>query len=266
MANAAVTFTAPRYYDDYLGPLLFEGFAADLAQRLPQRSEGDVLEIACGTGRVTRRLRERLSPSVRLVATDLSTAMLDYARANIDARGDIEWREADAMRLPFKDNAFAAVVCGFGMMFMPDRLAALKEVRRVLAEGGTLLFSVWDRIEENPHVVANAGVLEGMFPGEPVMSLRFAYDMADASLLRELLFAAGFADVRIETKRMPIAGADPRRIATGQIRGTPRATLIEQRGVSLETVIDKVADALTIAGGNPYDGQAQAVIVLAVAI
>ena len=72
--------------------------------------------------------------------------------------------------------------------------------------------------------------------------------------------------MRIETKRMPIAGADPRRIATGQIRGTPRATLIEQRGVSLETVIDKVADALTIAGGNPYDGQAQAVIVLAVAI
>jgi SAM-dependent methyltransferase len=243
-----------------------EPFAADLARRLPEHPSGDVLEIACGTGLVTRRLRERLRPSVRLVATDVSRAMLDYAQAKHDARLDIEWREADAMKLPFEDNEFTAVVCGFGIMFMPDHQAALKETRRVLKEGGILLFDVWDDIAENPHALAAAEVLEALFPGDPAVNYRFPYEMADRGLLRELLAIAGFGEVRIETKRIPVAGADPLSIATGQIRGTGRAAVIEQRGVSLDAVIHKVANALVIAGGNPYNGQAQAVIVIAVAI
>ena len=266
VVSASATFTGPRYYDDCLGPVLLEPFAADLARRLPEHPSGDVLEIACGTGLVTRRLRERLSPSVRLVATDVSRAMLDYAQAKHDARQNIEWREADAMKLPFEDNEFAAVVCGFGMMFMPDRQAAFKETRRVLKEGGILLFNVWDGIDQNPLALAATEVLEAMFPGDPEVTYRFPYEMGDPGLLRGLLGAAGFGQVRIETKRIPIAGADPRSLATGQIRGTARATMIEQRGVALDAVIDKVADAFAIAGGNPYDGQAQAVIVIAVAI
>jgi SAM-dependent methyltransferase len=266
MVGASTTFKGPAYYDDCLGPVWFEAFAADLARRLPERPGGDVLEIACGTGLVTRRLRERLISSVRLVATDFSKAMLDYAQAKLEAAQGIEWHLADAMKLPFKDEEFAAVVCGFGLMFMPDRQAALEETRRVLEKGGILLFNVWDRIEENPHVVANTRVLEAMFPGDPDMSYRLPYEMADPGLLRELLAAAGFGEVRIETKRIPIAGADPKGIATGQVRGTPRGALIEQRGVALDAVIDKVADALATAGGNPYNGYAQAVIVIAVAI
>src|SRR5258705_6271268 len=128
-----------------------DSFAADLVQRLPEGPPGNVLEIACGTGIVTRRLRERLSPSLRLVATDLSKTMLDYARAKLDARRDIEWREADALKLPFEDGSFGAVVCGFGIMFAPDRQAALREARRVLIESGILLVHVWDRIEEDRH-------------------------------------------------------------------------------------------------------------------
>ena len=265
VVSASATFTGPAYYDNFLGPLLLEPFAADLARRLPEHPSGDVLEIACGTGLVTRRLRERLSPSVRLVATDVSRAMLDFAQAKL-ARQDIEWREADAMKLPFKDNEFAAVVCGFGIMFLRDWQAALKETRRVLKEGGILLFNVWDRIDENLHALTNTRVLEAMFPGVPEMSYRLAYEMADRGLLRELLAAAGFGEERIETKRIAVVEADPRSIATGQIRGTGRTTLIEQRGASLEAVIDKVADALAIAGGNPYNSHAQAVIVTAVAV
>jgi len=166
VADASVTFSGPQYYDDCVGPVWFDPFAADLVQRFPERPAGDVLEIACGTGLVTRRLRERLSPSVRLVATDLSKAMLDYARAKLDGAEGIEWREADALKLPFDDGAFAAVVCGFGIMFVPDRQAALREARRVLAPGGLLLFNVWDRIEENPHALANAEVVEALFPGD----------------------------------------------------------------------------------------------------
>jgi len=244
-----------------LGP-----FAADLAQRLPERPPGDVLEIACGTGIVTRRLRERLSPSLRLVATDLSKAMLDYARAELDSREDIEWREADVLKLPFEDNQFGAVVCGFGIMFVQDRQAALKELRRVLVEGGILLFNVWDSIEENPHALANAEVLEAMFPGDLEMKFRFPYEMNEPGLLRRLLAGARFRETRIETKRIPIAGADPRRIATGQIRGTPRSALLENRGVSLDLAIERVTDALTRTGGDPYSSHAQAIVVQALAI
>jgi len=245
---------------------LLDPFAADLAQRLPERPPGDVLEIACGTGIVTRRLRERLSPSLRLVATDLSKAMLDYARAELGSRKDIEWREADALKLPFEDKQFGAVVCGFGIMFVPDRQAALKELRRVLLEGGILLFNVWDSIEENLHALANAEVLEAMFPGDLEMKFRFPYEMNDPELLRRLLAGASFRETRIETKRIPIAGADPRSIATGQIRGTPRSALLENRGVSLDLAIERVTDALTRTGGDPYNGHAQAIIVQALAI
>jgi SAM-dependent methyltransferase len=266
MVSASASFTGPQYYNDCIGPIWFDPFAADLVQRLPEHPPGEALEIACGTGLVTRRLRERLSPSLRLVATDLSKTMLDYARAKLDAREGIEWREADALKLPFEDNKFGAVVCGFGMMFMPDRQAALREARRVLAEGGILLFNVWDRIEENPHALVNAAVVEAMFPDDPEMRFRMPYDMHDPGLLRRLLAGARFRETRIETKRIPIERADPRSIATGQIRGTPRSGLIEKRGVSLDLVIDKVTEALTKAGGNPYRGQAQAIIVQAQAI
>ncbi len=266
MVSASASFTGPQYYEDCLGPIWFDPFAADLVQRLPEHPPGDVLEIACGTGLVTRRLRARVNPSLRVVATDLSKAMLDFARAKLDDRHDIEWREADALKLPFEDNKFGAVVCGFGIMFVPDRQAALKEARRVLAEGGILLFNVWDRVEENPHALANSEVVEAMFPGDPEMRFRIPYDMHDPGLLRRLLAGARFRETRIETKRIPIEGADPRTIATGQIRGTPRSALIEKRGVALDLVIGKVTDALARTGGDPYRGHAQAVIVQALAI
>jgi len=265
MVSASTSFTGPQYYDR-LGPIWMDSFAADLVQRLPEHPPGEVLEIACGTGIVTRRLRERLSPSLRLVATDLSKAMLDYARDRLDGRKGIEWREADVLKLPFEDGSFGAVVCGFGLMFAPDRQAALAEARRVLAKDGMLLFNVWDRIEENRHALVNAEVLEALFPGDLEMKYRFPYEMNDPGLLRRLLAGARFRETRIETKRIPLEPADPRTIATAQIRGTPRSALLEERGVSLDLVIDRLIEALTKAGGNPYRGHAQAVVVQAQAI
>jgi SAM-dependent methyltransferase len=265
MTIALTGFTGPQYYNDCAGPAYFSPFAVDLATRLPERPPGDVLEIACGTGLVTRGLRQRLSPASKLVATDLNKTMLDYARSKLADLKDIEWQEADALKLPFADKRFGAVVCGFGIMFVPDRQAALIEARRVLADGGLLIFNVWDRIEANAHALANAEAVEAMFPNDPEMRFRIPYDMCDPVLLRGLLAGARFRETRIETKRLPIAG-DARSIAIGQIRGTPRSALIEKRGVSLDLVINKVTEALTKAGADPYSGHAQAVVVEAVAV
>lgn len=261
MSTPAPAFTGPQFYNDYAGPLWFGPFAEDLAQRLPRRPPGDVLEIACGTGLVTQGLRERLDPGLRLVATDLSKPMLEYARTRLAHLKGIDWREADALRLPFADGEFGAVACGFGIMFVPDRLAALKEMRRVLKADGLLLFNVWDRIEENPHAMTNAEVIEAMFPGDADMRFRTPYEMHDADMLRDLLAAARFEPARVETKRIPFQGADPRRMSIGQFRGTPRSALFERRGIPLDPVIEKVAAALAKAGGDPYSGYAQAVVV-----
>lgn len=261
MTSASTTFSGPQYYDDLLGPLQFGPFAADLARRLPRDLHGDVLEVACGTGLVTRRLREHMDPAARIVATDLSKVMLEYAEQKSTGTNGIEWQVADAMSLPFEDGRFQAVVCGFGLMFAPDRARALREWRRVLVQGGRLVLNVWDRIEENPHALANARVIEARFPNDPDMKFRTPYELHDPELLRSLLGEAGFRVDQIETRRIPIAGADPLALATGQIMGTPRSALIAQKGVAPEAVIRDVAAALTATGGNPYNGYAQAVIV-----
>ncbi len=257
----------PEYYDSCMGPAVFEPFADDLVRRVAARPPGDVLEIACGTGIVTRRLRERLEPAVRLVASDLSKAMLDYARRKLREPDGVEWREADACKLPFGDGEFGAVVCAFGVMFVPDRRAAFREARRVLKDGGTFLFNVWDRIEKVPHGMAGAAALESFFPGDPEMRFTTPYEMHDPVLLRDLLAGAGFQELRIETTRIQVCGVSARTLATGQIRGTPRSAMIEKRGVPLDAVIDKVTAELTrIGGADPYRSHAQAVVVEAGAL
>lgn len=265
MVSASASFTGPQYYDDLLGPVQFDPFAAELVERIPQGLVGEVLEIACGTGLVTSRLHKHLGSGAHLVATDLSPAMLGYAKQKLAAIEGIEWREADAMDLPFDSGRFKAVVCGFGLMFAPDRLKALQEWRRMLADGGLLYFSVWDGIEHNPHALANAQVVEAMFPGDPEMKFRTPYALGDPALLRGLMAQSGFAPQTIETRRIPIAGINAHAFASGQILGTPRSALIAERGVALDLVIDKVASALAQAGGDPYSGYAQAIIVEATA-
>ena len=117
MVDTAAEFSGsmPEHYDSILGPAQFEAFAADLVRRLPVRPRGDVLELACGTGILTQRLRERIDGNFRLVATDVSDAMLAYARNKV--KGKIDWRIADMQALPFKENTFGLVVCAFGLLF-----------------------------------------------------------------------------------------------------------------------------------------------------
>src|SRR5262249_27725237 len=140
----------PQLYDRYLGPVLFEPYAADLAHRVAAHDAGPVLEMACGTGIVTQQLRAHLAPDVQIVATDLSQPMLDYARTKLTALKDVDWRQADIAALPFVDASFAIVVCQFGLMFVQDKQAAFREARRVLRKDGLFAFNVWDRLSTNP--------------------------------------------------------------------------------------------------------------------
>jgi SAM-dependent methyltransferase len=260
--DASYGGTIPEYYDTCLGPAWFDAFGADLAQRLPAHVAGHVLEIACGTGLVTCRLRENIDPARRLFASDISQAMLDYARNKLIHYEGIEWCAADAASLPFRAGDFSAVVCAFGVMFVPDKRAVFREVRRVLNRGGMFLFNVWDRLEENPAAVINAKVVEDLFPGDPEVQFRTPFEMHDPGSLQRLLHESGFGEERIEKKRIQVDGVSARQIALGQIRGTPRSLLMEKRGASLDDVVEKVAAALAREGGaDPWRGSANALVV-----
>jgi len=180
--------------------------------------------------------------------------MLDYARDKLKLPG-IEWREADGCNLPFADAGFSAVVSGFGAMFMPDKPKAASEARRVLRAGGIYLISTWDRIEENTCSRVYAETIESLFPGDEEMRFRLPWSMSDDAQLRKLLGDAGFSNVTIERRRLPIEPFNPRDIATGQVRGTPRGLLLEKRGMTMDAAIDRVAVALEKVRGNAY-GQA----------
>lgn len=138
----------PKLYEEHLVPLIFEPYAEDLARRVASRKPARVLEIAAGTGVVTRHLASALPEEVLIVATDLNQTMLDTAAA-VGTPRPVTWRQADAMTLPFEDAEFDAVLCQFGAMFFPDKAKAFSESRRVLKTGGAFIFNVWDRIEEN---------------------------------------------------------------------------------------------------------------------
>lgn len=255
-----------EHYDTILGPAQFDAIAADLVRRVPVRPKGEVLELACGTGLVTQRLRERIDPFFRVVATDLSDDMLAYARNKV--KGRIDWRKADASALPFKDETFGLVVCGLGVMFVPDRKKLCAEARRVLLEGGALLFNVWDRLERNPHGLTTSKVFDELFPGDADM--RFAqlpFSWADEAVIRSHLDEARFSDVRIEPLKIEIKAPSARVYANGQIRGTPRGALIEQKGRKIEDVVEKVAQALAAVGGaEPFRVEAHLLVVQAKAI
>lgn len=212
----------PKLYETYMVPLIFEPYAADLADRLRSRPVWRVLEIAAGTGVVTRALASELPEHVFIVATDLNQAMLEYA-CETGTKRAVEWRQADAMQLPFDDGTFDAVVCQFGVMFFPDKPRAYSEVRRVLAPGGVFVFNVWDRIHENEFADIVTTALESVFPKDPPRFLaRTPHGYHDLHIIRQDLVDGGFsASPRMDTVAARSRAASARIPAFAYCQGTP---------------------------------------------
>jgi ubiquinone/menaquinone biosynthesis C-methylase UbiE len=258
----------PENYDRYMVPLIFERFAADLAQRAASLSPSAVLEIAAGTGVVTRALAPKLSPNASYVVTDLNQTMLDYAASRQAPDRRIEWRQADAMALPFENAAFDLVCCQFGAMFYPDRSTAYREAKRVLKRGGHFLFNVWDRIEENVFANDVTNAVAKVFPSDPPRFLaRTSHGYHDTALIRSELEGAGFSDVAIETKAEQSRASSPRLVAVAYCQGTPLRNEIEARDAGkLEAATDYAASAIAGRhGGGAVAAKIQAHVVLAMA-
>ena len=242
-AEGAFAGSVPREYAAHLVPLLFEPYAADLVERLRPRHPARVLEVAAGTGVVTRALASGL-PDASIVATDLNQPMLDQAAAQGTAR-PVEWRQADALQLPFPDAAFDAVVCQFGVMFFPDKPRAFSEARRVLRPGGVFLFSVWDTLEDNELAHAVTEGLASLFPEDPPPFLaRFPHGYHDRGRIERDLAGGGFAAPDLVTVAKRSRAPSPRDVATGYCAGTPLRDEIAARGASPAEAIGAAEEAI----------------------
>ncbi len=256
------TASIPANYDRYLGPVIFDPYARDLAQRLGRPGPKRVLETACGSGIVTRRLLEALAPDAALVATDLNIAMLDHARAAIGDDTRLSWEVADMCDLNFESGSFDAVVCQFGVMFAPDKAAAFREAHRVLMSGGRFLFNVWDAIDKNRFAMIANETITGLFPKDPPTFYQTPFGFHDRAMIRKMLESAGFSRVNAVVVSTRSQSPSAEEFARGLVEGNPVINEIQARGgMSAEGVVKELAARITKnLGGRPVPVHLQAIV------
>ena len=259
-ADAAFTGSIPESYDTFLVPFLFAPYARELTARVVRLGPSSVLEIAAGTGVVTRELSRAL-PDATIVATDFNAAMIDRARS-VGAGPNVTFAQADAMALPFENAHFDVVVCQFGIMFFSDRGAAFAEARRVLRPGGTFIASVWAGIEDNDAGRIVAAVVASAFPIDPPTFLqRTPHGHGDPVSLERDLRAAGFIHVACDDVAERSFAVDASGVARGFIEGSPlRAEIVARDPSALTTIVAELERALIASLGTPLDGALRAFV------
>lgn len=258
-SDAVFAGSVPALYERYMVPLKFAAYAEDLAERLSDLRGGTLLEIAAGTGAVTRAISRAL-PDVSIVATDLNEAMVREGEAR--SPSSITWRVADAQKLPFDDGSFDRVVCQFGWMFLPDKPAGFREARRVLKGNGKLLVSVWDRLEANPMSLVATRALAEAFPADPPRFFeRTPFGYHDPERIRADAEAAGLAVTIERVEKITHTTADT--AATALCQATPYRGEIEARG-DLADVTERVRRALVNHFGDAsFENRMSALVVTA---
>lgn len=260
--HSAFVGSVPEKYDRYLGPILFYDYASDLVSRIPAAGLMSALELACGTGILTERLRDRLPTDATLVATDLNQAMIDCARAKLGGLESIEWRQADATDLPFRDETFDLVACQFGLMFFPDKKAGMSEAYRVLTRGGLFLFNVWDALDQNEMTLVAHEAVKEFFDADPPLFYEIPFGFNDRDKIEGLLREVGFREVEASTVTLVCRSPSAEDAATGLVEGTPMIGQILDRDKSAVPEVRKaVASAIRARyGGGPIESSMQALV------
>lgn len=252
MAGSAAEFVGniPKHYNAELGPILFADFADRLTGACCDGAPTRVIELAAGTGIVSRKLRDQLPAETSLQVTDLNPPMLDVARGKFADGENVGFAVANAMELPFDDAEFDLVVCQFGVMFFPDKPAAFREAARVLKPGGRFVFNVFSAMQENPYSQIAYAVPAQFFTGEPPGFYKVPFHYGNPEKVRADLSAAGWREVSHDTIRLKKKIANPEGFARGLVYGNPLIDEITNRGdIDPETVAKAVLRALNVTFG-----------------
>jgi ubiquinone/menaquinone biosynthesis C-methylase UbiE len=217
---------AAAFYDRYV-MLIMEPWVRRLVDVATLQPSEQVLDVACGTGFVARLAAQRVGVKGRVVAIDLNPGMIEAARRT-DTAITIDWRIGDAAALPFDDSGFDAVLCQQGLQFFPDRIQALREMRRVLRLGGRLAFTVWSAIDETPYQAALADALTRHVSLEAGSMARTPHALHDAAELHALVASAGFRNVRVRPTIATTKLPSPEEFVPGHLAALPMAQAIAQ--------------------------------------
>jgi SAM-dependent methyltransferase len=252
MSNTTISFanSIPEQYEQLLGPFIFEPFAQELAARVWNIPAQAILELACGTGRLTRQLVAELEEGATITATDIDTGMLSIAKNNLDDP-QVLWGTADMMALPFGNGEFDLVISQFGLMFPADKAAVIKEARRVLRDGGQLVFNTWAPVEENQlFALFGQEILSVLGDGVsgPISQM---FSMSDERQVMGLLEANGFGNVSAHRVRLTAQIENAAMAAKGLIEGAPVFQLIRQKAPqALTGLLEQVEKSIAAAFGN----------------
>jgi ubiquinone/menaquinone biosynthesis C-methylase UbiE len=258
--------SVPEFYDTFMVPMFFEPYADDLVQRLRVLPPRSVLEVASGTGVLTRAMAAGLPASTEITATDLSQDMIDRGEA-IGTGRTVTWQQADVTRLPFDDGCFGAVVCQFGAMFFPDRAAAFREMARVLEPGGVALISTWDSLATNEFAATVHDTVAARFPDDPPAFFpQTPHGYFDEATIQADLRAGGFdTPAGFDVVDLQSTAPTARAVAVALCQGTPLRAEIEARSPGgLDSVTDAATEAVAARfGASAPHGAMRAFVVTA---
>jgi SAM-dependent methyltransferase len=260
----------PQNYEDYLTPFIFDPYAEDLVERIGSKTGAtslkNVLELACGTGAVTKQLLTRLPSTTQLIATDLqpdmiSTAKISVAKHHLSA-SNLTWDTVDMTNIPYEDNRFDLIVCQFGLMLVPEKLKALTEMHRVLRPGGRLLSSVWSDIQHNQIWDITGSVIESFIGTNPMLHDPGPFSMTDANIGLKGLKKAGFPDARVTTVDKTGKIATAAMAVKGITEGLPVWIAISQKDPSLPAKVQSALEQELInrLGDHPLQSSLQALV------
>jgi ubiquinone/menaquinone biosynthesis C-methylase UbiE len=267
MSNQTARFIGdiPDHYDCWLGPHYFVDYAEDLTKRVAATNPTKVLEIAAGTGIVTRMLRDVLPQTTELIATDLNAPMLEVAKRKFKSDEVVEFFPVDATQLDFSDAMFDAIVCQFGVMFFPDKDKSYREAYRVLQPGGYYIFNVWDSWEFNPSGRIAHDTIATFFPDDPPTFYKIPFGYHAIDPIKASLLAAGFNQISAQVISLNKVVPKMAIFAKGIVFGNPVIGQIRERGtINPDEVVAAVCLALHRAfGDDPSSVPLQAIMLSA---
>ncbi|WP_043343595.1 class I SAM-dependent methyltransferase [Belnapia moabensis] len=220
MSGYQLSGDAPKAYTHYLYPLMAP-FTDELI-RDARCEEGDrVLDVACGTGFVAKRIAAVSGVQCKISGLDLNEPMLNVARQE----PGIEWYLGSVAEMPFPDKSFDVVLCQQGLQYFPDRQAAIREMARVLAPGGRLSLNVWGALERQPVILALGDAIKKFLGPTAAEWMTLAYSLNTAEELHSLARDAGLKQAKVRFETRTIRYPDAAALATGFMQATPAAGL-----------------------------------------
>jgi len=191
-----LTKSAAEIYEEFFIPALFEQWPPVIADLLQVNQGERVLDVACGSGILARHFVERVGDARLVSAVDINDGMLTVAKR---LSPHVQWHCGPAESLPFDSDSFDGVASQFGLMFFENRLAAIREMMRVLKPGRKLAISVWDKLENTPGYASMTNLLQELFGDSIADELRAPFVLGDKKTLTEVICAAGEYDFTIHT-------------------------------------------------------------------